>query len=261
MPKDKDGISRVAESTTEHGEAFERLAVAVQQRLDPGSKAKWQVRIEGRKVDGVITGSLGSSDVLVVIECRDYSSRLGIEHIDAWESVCHEVKANKGIMVTRVGYTVDALKKASRVGIDTCVLRPATVVDYPGPGAPIKSINITVRLVGTAIDDLEVELVDGSRRPMGLFYQLADANGETEFIDRVIQGWLATEEGQAHKDGERTTLDLTPPRKTPLGPGRTTRHTASLHPSPCRGTGYRVVVARTRGVGVLQTITRWCSAR
>lgn len=172
------------------GAAFERLGAAVQSKLDPGATVRWNEKVNGRQIDATVRGRLGTASVLVIVECRDYAEPLGIDHVDALDSVRREVGANKAILVTRTGFTAPALDKAAAVGIDTCVLRPSEHDDHPGPGKPLRSIAITIQHIGTNITDLEVELVDGRRFPCGLFHQLEDADGNRAFLDLLIKQWL-----------------------------------------------------------------------
>jgi hypothetical protein len=194
------------------GGAFERLAAAVQKKLDSGATVEWNEFIGGRQLDATVRGRLGSTGVFVVIECREYDQKLGVSHVDALDSVRRELAANKAILVTRTGFTKPALKKAAKVGIDTCILRPSKDDDHPGPGAPLRRISLTVQPIGTNIRELEVEFVDGTRRPCGLFYQLEDADGNREFIDRIIKGWLQ-EDHYKHPNNTPLHLELTPPPK------------------------------------------------
>lgn len=194
------------------GAAFERLAGAVQRKLDPGADVRWNEKLAGRQIDIVVRGRIGTASVLVIVECRDYEDVIGVEHVDALDSVRREVGANKAILVTRTGFTKPALKKAESVGIDTCVLRPSADDDHPGPYRPLKSMQLTVVLVGTAIDSLEVELVDGRRFPCSQFFQVEDPEGNRTFLDRVIKTWLHTD-GKQYQEGEPLQLELTPPPK------------------------------------------------
>jgi hypothetical protein len=194
------------------GAAFERLGAAVQAKLDPGSVVRWNEKVGGRQIDATVRGRLGSAAILVIVECRDYAEPLGIDHVDQLDSVRREVEANKAILVTRTGFTGPALEKAAAVGIDTCVLRPSEDEDHPGPGKPLRSIAFTIQHIGINITDLEVELIDGSRFPCGLFYRLEDQDGNREFIDRIIKGWLQ-QNGYNHPNKTPLHLELTPPAK------------------------------------------------
>jgi hypothetical protein len=53
----------------------------------------------------------------LLIECKDWKSRVGIEVVDALESKRRDVEANIAIICSNSGYTSNALRKASRTGI------------------------------------------------------------------------------------------------------------------------------------------------
>lgn len=193
------------------GAAFEKLAAAVQKRLDPGATVTWNEIINGRQIDVAIRGTVGSATVLVVAECRDYRRPLGEDHVDRFDSVAREVGANRALLVTRTGFTRDALDKAAKVGIDTCVLREAVDDDLPAGVSLLKEIGVTVNLVGTALVDIEAVAEDGRCIPCDWCDQVENVRGSRDFMDRVLKGWLATEEGKRHEDGEVATLALEPP--------------------------------------------------
>lgn len=193
------------------GAAFEKLAAAVQKKLDPGATVTWNEVINGRQIDVAIRGKLGSATVLVIAECRDYGKRLGEKHVDALDSVVRDVGANKAVLVTTIGFTQPALDKAAKVGIDTCLLREAVDDDLPAGVSLLKEIGVTVNLVGTALVDIEAVSEDGRCIPCDWCDQVEDVRGSRDFMDRVLKGWLATEEGKRHEDGEVATLALEPP--------------------------------------------------
>lgn len=89
-----------------------------------------------RQVDVLIRTTVASHNLLIVIECRDYASRLGITHLDAFHSKLQDINASKGILVSRRGFSRNAQSKAQRVGITLCLASTAHEV--------LKEINVTV---------------------------------------------------------------------------------------------------------------------
>lgn len=171
------------------GAAFERLVAAVQTKLDPGSTVAWDVKlpdpVEGRQIDVAVSGQLEGVDVLVAIETKHFTKKVGIEFVDAFDSVRREVGAAKGIMVTSVGFTSDALIKAQKVGIDTCLLRPANDADWEGY---LRTLQLTIQPKKLIYEDAEYGTEDGQVHPVrasGLAI-LADAAGDNVYFDRVI---------------------------------------------------------------------------
>lgn len=75
---------------------------------------------EGRReFDVVVRVKAVSLNFLTVIECRDHKAPLDVKHIDGFSSKVIDVKANKGVIVSRNGFTRKAINKAQRLGIST----------------------------------------------------------------------------------------------------------------------------------------------
>lgn len=192
------------------GKPFERLVAAVQRRLDGKSKVTWHDMIAGRQIDVSIRGRIGSSEVLIMVECRDYADPIGIDHVDGVHSVQQEIGANKAIIVARSGFTRDALRKGAAVGIDTCSLGPATPSDYPE--GTVRKCCMNIIPIHTGLDRVELEFTDGQRTPISPLYQLESDDGQSAFIDQIITGWLANDPvGKQHPMGKELHLSLTPP--------------------------------------------------
>lgn len=88
-----------------------------------------------RQIDCLIRTAVAGHNLLIVIECRDYASRLDITHIDGFHSKLQDVNASKGILISRRGFSKNAQNKANRVGITLCMASDATEV--------LKSINVS----------------------------------------------------------------------------------------------------------------------
>jgi hypothetical protein len=78
-----------------------------------------------RQIDVLVTHTHASTQYKTVIECRDYSGRLSVIHIDAFASKIADVCANKGIIVSRNGFSRTAIQKAKRLGIEICTVDSA----------------------------------------------------------------------------------------------------------------------------------------
>ena len=59
----------------------------------------------------------------IVIECKDYSSSISIEKIDAFVSKISDIPGLKGIFATKVGYQEGAQNKAKHHGIGLFIIR------------------------------------------------------------------------------------------------------------------------------------------
>src|SRR5450432_1930608 len=143
----------MSESTTEKGDAYERLVAALQKMLDPGAKVTWDRSIDGRQVDVAVEGTVGTASVLILIECRDYAEKIGVEAMEAWAEKKRKLGANKAIMVTSTGYTSGALDAATEAAIDACVLKKADDPDWEGY---IRGFDLTVKMLVPVYGDIQI---------------------------------------------------------------------------------------------------------
>lgn len=114
--------------TIESGKALESLAAEVFSILcaRPGlDEVVKDVLLDGadrpRQIDVAVRTRLGPVESLTVIECKDHRRKVDVTTVDAWHSVMADVGANKGVIVTRSGFSGTARKKAKRLGISLLV--------------------------------------------------------------------------------------------------------------------------------------------
>jgi hypothetical protein len=96
------------------GRPFERLAAAVQKKLDVDCEVYSPHVVIGRSgsritLDGAVIGKIGSAAILVAIEAKDYAEPVGVEKVRAFVTATKDIRANHGIMVAPLGFTRDAL--------------------------------------------------------------------------------------------------------------------------------------------------------
>ena len=106
---------------TKLGDEYQALVGAVMQALDPGARVRvgvWVVGPDGRRdLDVEVRGSLDGADRFVLIECKDWTAPIGIAVVDALESKRRDLRADEAVIYSNSGFTVPALRKASRIGI------------------------------------------------------------------------------------------------------------------------------------------------
>jgi hypothetical protein len=111
------------------GVEFEKTVARIQQKLDPGSTVTHDETLVDRvgncrQFDVVIRGQFGGRDVLGVIECRDHKRRKGPSAIEGFAKKAEHVNANLRLMVSRRGFTEQALNLARHEGIGCLSLLP-----------------------------------------------------------------------------------------------------------------------------------------
>lgn len=72
-------------------------------------------RISGRniKVDvSFVLSIAGGADVLVLVECKHYKSKVPVDDVEEFHSKIDDIGAQKGILITTIGFQSGALKAA-----------------------------------------------------------------------------------------------------------------------------------------------------
>jgi hypothetical protein len=104
------------------GDEYQVIVGAVAQALDPKATVKVGQWIEGpdgrRDLDVEVRGTIDGSPCFVLIECKDWTNRVGIGVVDALESKRRDLNADRAIIYSNSGFTDPALRKAARVGIE-----------------------------------------------------------------------------------------------------------------------------------------------
>ena len=101
---------------------FEKLVAAIHLINEPGSKVRWNEKINGRQFDVTIRTKEDSYDCLTVIECKN-SKPIPAKDVDAFVTKSNDINANKAIMVSSSGYQSGAEKVANRHKIELFTLK------------------------------------------------------------------------------------------------------------------------------------------
>jgi hypothetical protein len=110
---------------SKQGKPYEKAVAEVLQAFDPAatvSQGKWVVGPDGRReLDVHIEGQNNGKSISVIIECKDFNPAktgpVGIGYVDALESKRHDIAADFAMICSNAGFTIDAIRKAKRVGI------------------------------------------------------------------------------------------------------------------------------------------------
>lgn len=93
--------------------------------MDPQAnvtQGEWVTGPDGRRDrDVVVRGSVDGMTRTVLIECKDFdperTGRVGIHFVDALDSKRRDLDVDAALICSNAGFTADAVRKASRVGI------------------------------------------------------------------------------------------------------------------------------------------------
>lgn len=115
MPKKNTGLK------------FEKLAESIFNKLVKNpvyEKVEHNVKLTGadgdRQIDVLVSSESVGIKFKTIIECRDFKGKLSVSAIDGFHSKLLDVKANKGILISRKGFSSRAISKAKRLGISLC---------------------------------------------------------------------------------------------------------------------------------------------
>jgi hypothetical protein len=125
MPKPIKSSNRALE----HWEAFEQTVASVQRLFSPDADVRHNQKIADlknrrRQFDVVIRGEWAGQKVLGVIECKYTSRPVNLPHIEAFITKSRSVNANIALVVSRAGFTEEAISLARDNGIGTLSLLP-----------------------------------------------------------------------------------------------------------------------------------------
>lgn len=151
--------------TTPTGKRLERLVAAIHYAESTGAAVVWNEVIEGRQFDVTVRFKYGLHTYLTVIECKEYSSKVSVEKIDALVTKARDAKANKAIMISTRGFQSGCFSVAERHDVQLLVLTESSQTPVPDLVARITpGINVFSVRFGRAGSHAEVELEDWGGR-------------------------------------------------------------------------------------------------
>ncbi len=129
MPKMKAHKTRKERKRDLSGVSLEKLVAKIQQMMDPKSVVSHNEVLEDRvgnkrQYDVVIRGQFGGRQVLGVIECKDHNRKKGPDAVEAFSKKTENLGANLRVIVSRKGFTEQALKLAKHENIGCLSLLP-----------------------------------------------------------------------------------------------------------------------------------------
>lgn len=120
---------------TEKWREFEQLVAKIYTQATPEANVKHNYFIEGksgrrRQIDVSIESSQGLHSYLTVVECKRYARRVGIRDVEAFITKIQDVRADKGVMVSIVGFDEGAQAQARQYNITLFSYRDAKQADW-----------------------------------------------------------------------------------------------------------------------------------
>lgn len=156
-----------------------------------GAVVTWNDEISGRQFDVTIRFKYGLHDYLTVIECKDYSSKVSVEKVDAFVTKARDINANKAVLISSNGFQSGCLTVAKRHGIQ--LLTASEISDTSIPElidrlAPALNI-YSVRFVSGKSDD-EIQFEDwGGRLAYLMSHSVLKSKGGERTPNQLIHEW------------------------------------------------------------------------
>jgi Restriction endonuclease len=115
---------------------FERLVFEIQKGMTGSARVLLNDSIVGedskvaRQIDISIRQQIGQYSILVVIDCKDHADPIDVKGVEEFAGLAHDVRANKGAIISSNGFTEAAKTVAKNHGIDTFRLLDTEGVDW-----------------------------------------------------------------------------------------------------------------------------------
>lgn len=177
------------------GKQFEELLHDIYTILaanDHYTSVERNVQLDGqdgsRQIDVLIRSKVAGIALKTVVECRDHNKRLDVIAVDAFQSKLTDVGANKGVLVSRKGFSGTAIKKAKRVGITLCTAsNAADILLSLGLQIPVVITDITAQF---SRSEGVLTLKRGTNFDNSTVFNINDKYLPTVFREEVLLGMV-----------------------------------------------------------------------
>ena len=108
--------SVITKSSVQKGDILERIVETLCADYN-SSKVQRNVTLRGksgvdRQIDVLIHANYKAFDIKIIVEAKNYNSKVGIEIIDSIKTKLSDVSGNLGVVVCPLGFTEGAIKAA-----------------------------------------------------------------------------------------------------------------------------------------------------
>jgi hypothetical protein len=172
-------MSHRARKKASRSKEFEELAARLEAALAPeGARVKSPDRLrdqftgQSREVDASIRYSIGSSNILITIECRDRVRTQDVTWIEQLATKRLHIRADRTLAVSSSPFTEAALVAAKTHGISTRLISEVTDEDIR---AQVNTLEVTVHSTSLAIRQLQLHYVEHIDPSPGLAPEAAAA--------------------------------------------------------------------------------------
>jgi hypothetical protein len=103
---------------------LEILVAKIQAQLAPGAEILHDAKLLGRQsnrlrqIDVLVRQQIGQYEILIVLDCKDYTRPVDIKGVEEFHGLVSDVGAHKGVLVCPKGFTDAAKTRAAGLQID-----------------------------------------------------------------------------------------------------------------------------------------------
>ncbi|MDA1785047.1 restriction endonuclease [Bacillus cereus] len=152
MSKQMDTIynENIAEEKLKQGTKYEKLAAVVFKILNQNDVVIHDLTLRGdgkktgHQIDVTVQSPGSNVSKRILIECKDYDSKVGISIVRDFFGAVHQINPNEAFVVTTEGYTKGARTFAEDEGIKLAILRGFKEEDWEGR---LRAIHITGKFI------------------------------------------------------------------------------------------------------------------
>jgi hypothetical protein len=115
---------------------FEKLVALILEELSPHAQVKWDDHIYGhdtgidRQIDVSIRATLAGTEILTIVQAKNWKQRADINTVGEFASVVRDVRATKGILVCKSGFSETTKNYAKNLGIELLNIHDAQSRDW-----------------------------------------------------------------------------------------------------------------------------------
>jgi len=198
--------------------SYEELVKYIYEQLGKASNVKIigygsSCKCEGKsgvehQIDVLTSHNDGLHDYLTDIECKFWNEKVTKDTVMKVEAIVKDCNFSKGIIVSKIGFTEDAIKYAQHIGVGLVELREITDEDWKGR---VQTIIINIIAVEPILTGCCIDVVDNSRKSGDAKMMTANAqeviitypSGETRTLSEFIRDEFFV---KLHKEEPETVL-------------------------------------------------------
>jgi hypothetical protein len=103
------------------GKEYERIVAEIHRQFADGVTVTEDEKILGksgeeRQIDVVLRGRVSVYPVIIIVDCKDYKRKVGIQRVDEMIGKIDDVRASAGIIVSDSGFSKKAIARARKDG-------------------------------------------------------------------------------------------------------------------------------------------------